>query len=41
MPSIQPIVSTPDLKRLRAFYEKVLDADGNMLNLTKWIGPST
>src|SRR5688572_22005276 len=26
MTSIQPIVSTPDLSRLRAFYEKVLGA---------------
>jgi predicted enzyme related to lactoylglutathione lyase len=26
MPSIQPIVSTPNLPRLRAFYEKVLGA---------------
>ncbi|SNY52867.1 VOC family protein [Paractinoplanes atraurantiacus] len=27
MTSIQPIVSTPDLPRLRAFYEKVLGAE--------------
>ncbi len=30
MTSIQPIVSTPDLKRLRTFYEKVLGAKQTM-----------
>jgi hypothetical protein len=30
MTSIQPIVSTPDLRRLRGFYEKVLGATQTM-----------